>query len=72
MGSSTAGISCETDPIGKKQEGAGGDATMPTGGAAMKCLSEDGYELDPVLDVPNQLGFDLSERLLKEGHTLVK
>ena len=53
MGSSTAGITCETDPIGKKKEGAGGDATMPTGGAAMNCLSEDGYELDPVLDVPN-------------------
>lgn len=38
----------------------------------MKCLSEDGYELDPSLDVPNDLGFDLENRLLREGATLVK
>ena len=71
-GSTKAGITCETEPIGQGKTSAAEDSTIPTGGAAMKCLSEDGYELDPSLDVPNDLGFDLENRLLREGATLVK
>ncbi len=65
VGSTKAGFSCETNPVASRKQPTGG-LTALTGEMGAGCMSEEGYELEPQLDVPNEITADTSDRLLEE------